>query len=41
MKKIYEAVEIEIIEFETEDVITDSSDDKNIIDGFEDTLTTI
>lgn len=41
MKKIYEAVEIEIIEFETEDVITDSSDDKNMIDGFEDTLTTI
>ena len=40
MKKIYEAVEIEIIEFETEDVITDSSDDKNMIDGFEDTLTT-
>lgn len=39
MKKTYETVEMEITEFETEDVIaTSNSTDKMIIDGYEEIL---
>ncbi len=39
MKKTYETVEMEITEFETEDVIaTSNPTDKMIIDGYEEIL---